>query len=224
LSDSEAEARDRKQAEGRQTQVERRRRSEGRIINAALEVIAERGVSRMTLAEVGERAGYSRGLPAHLFGTKGHLLRECVRRMYADHWMTRLPEAGPESGLKDLEAVVRRWFSDMQDRVPFTRAYYALIQEANCEGVNDHWPELCAEVREVVTGGQQRYADYIRAAQAKGEAAPGLDAEMEAVILHTTMRGMGLQRMIRADSVDLPRFQAAVLAKIEGMRVKPSAE
>jgi AcrR family transcriptional regulator len=218
LTDSSAAVRPRKPVEGRQTQAERRRRSEGRIINAALEVIAERGVTRMTLAEVGERAGYSRGLPAHLFGTKSNLLCECMRRMYADHWMTRLPEAGPDAGLKDLEAVAKRWFHELETRIAFTRAYYALIQEANCEGVNDHWPELCLVVREVVTGGQQRYADYIRAAMAKGEARADLDPDMEAAILHTTMRGVGLQWLIQPDSVDLPRFQKAILGKIQGLR------
>jgi AcrR family transcriptional regulator len=220
LTDSSAATSARRPVEGRQTQAERRRLSEGRIINAALEVIAERGVSRMTLAEVGERAGYSRGLPAHLFGTKSNLLCECMRRMDADHWMNRLPEVGPAAGLKDLEAAVKRWFHELETRVAFTRAYYALIQEANCEGVNDHWPELCAVVREVVTGGQARYADYIRAAQARGEARAGLDPDMEAAILHTTMRGVGLQWLIRPDSVDLKRFEAGVLGKIEAFRVK----
>jgi AcrR family transcriptional regulator len=220
LTDSSATASARKPVEGRQTQAERRRLSEGRIINAALQVIAERGVSRMTLAEVGERAGYSRGLPAHLFGTKSNLLCECMRRMDADHWMNRLPEAGPVSGLKDLEAVVTRWLHELETRIDFTRAYYALIQEANCEGVNDHWPDLCAVVREVVTGGQQRYADYIRAAMARGEARPDLDPEMEAVILHTALRGVGLQAMVRPGSVDLKRYHAAILAKIDGLRAK----
>jgi hypothetical protein len=43
---------------------------------------------------------------------------------------------------------------------------------------------------------------------------------MEAAILHTTMRGVGLQWLIRPDSVDLKRFEAGVLGKIEAFRVK----
>jgi AcrR family transcriptional regulator len=215
LTDTPALAQPRKPGEVRQTQAERRRRSEGRIINAALEVIAARGVSRMTLAEVGERAGYSRGLAAHLFGTKAHLLRECVRRMNADHWMTGLPPAGPDSGLAELRTSVRRWFREISGKKPFTRAYYALIQEANCESSDEYWPDLCAVVREMILGGQQRYADYIRAAVVRGEAAADLDPEMEALLLHAAIRGVGLQWLIRPESVDLARVRDAVLAKID---------
>jgi AcrR family transcriptional regulator len=217
LSETTALARPRKRVEARQTQAERRQRSEGRIINAALEVIAARGVARMTLAEVGERAGYSRGLPAHLFGSKAHLLRECVRRMNEDHWMTGLPPATPQSGLKELRASVRRWFHELETRKSFTRAYYALIQEANCDASDDYWPDLCAVVREMILGGQARYAEYIRAAIASGEAQPGIDPEMEALILHAAIRGVGLQWLIRPDTVDLGKVRDALLAKVDAL-------
>jgi AcrR family transcriptional regulator len=217
LTDTPALAQPRKPVAVRQTQAERRRRSEGRIINAALEVIAARGVSRMTLAEVGERAGYSRGLAAHLFGAKVHLLRECVRRMNDDHWMTGLPPAGPESGLAELRTSVRRWFRELEGKTSFSRAYYALIQEANCEASDDYWPELGVVVREMILGGQQRYADYLRAAVARGEAAAGLDPDMEALILHAAIRGVGLQWLIRPESIDLARVRDAMLAKIDGL-------
>ena len=202
----------------RQTQSERRARSEGRIINAALEVIAARGVARMTLAEVGERAGYSRSLPAHLFGTKGQLLCECVRRMNADHWMAGLPEPGPAAGLDDLATAVRRWIGELQSRPAFSRAHYALVQEANCEDADAHWPALSAMVRAMVLGGQRRYTNYIQAAIDRGEAAPGLDAEREALMIHTALRGVGLQWLIRPDSVDLAGFRDAVLAGIDRLR------
>src|SRR5690606_32978246 len=59
----------------RRTQAERREEAEQRILEAALEIVARRGSVRMTLAEVGEAAGYSRGLPAQRFGNKAGLLR-----------------------------------------------------------------------------------------------------------------------------------------------------
>ena len=51
------------------TQSDRRDTAEARILDAALRIVAERGTDGMTLAEVGEAAGYSRGLPAHYFGS-----------------------------------------------------------------------------------------------------------------------------------------------------------
>jgi len=59
----------------RRTQAARREEAERRLLEAALGVVARRGSVRMTLAEVGEAAGYSRGLPAHRFGSKAGLLR-----------------------------------------------------------------------------------------------------------------------------------------------------
>ena len=44
---------------------ERSELSTRRLLDAAGELIVEGGYEAMTLAAVGERAGYSRGLPAH---------------------------------------------------------------------------------------------------------------------------------------------------------------
>ena len=44
----------------RPTQAERREKAEHAILAAALEIIADRGIDELTLAEAGEKAGYSR--------------------------------------------------------------------------------------------------------------------------------------------------------------------
>ena len=54
----------------RRTQEERREEAERRILEAATRIIGKTGVETFTLADVGEAAGYSRGLPAHYFKTK----------------------------------------------------------------------------------------------------------------------------------------------------------
>src|SRR5258708_26820119 len=59
----------------RRTQAERREVAERQLLAAALRLIAEKGVSRTTLAEVGEGAGYSRALPAVYFTDKSGLVR-----------------------------------------------------------------------------------------------------------------------------------------------------
>ena len=51
----------------RSTQAERRSRSEEALLDAAAELIAERGVERASLAAIGARAGVSRGLAKHAF-------------------------------------------------------------------------------------------------------------------------------------------------------------
>jgi AcrR family transcriptional regulator len=54
--------------EPRLTQAERRARSERSLLDAAEQLFAEKGSHRTSLAEIGERAGYSRGLVGERFG------------------------------------------------------------------------------------------------------------------------------------------------------------
>ena len=46
----------------RRTQQQRRDQAETALLNAAAELAVEHGVRSLTLARVGERAGYSRGI------------------------------------------------------------------------------------------------------------------------------------------------------------------
>ena len=53
----------------RRSQAERREESRRRMLDAAFELLSERQGIGFTLSDVGERAGYSRGLPTQTFGT-----------------------------------------------------------------------------------------------------------------------------------------------------------
>ena len=64
----------------RRTQAERRNHSEEALLDAAAGVIAERGVEGASLASIGQRAGVSRGLPTHHFGSKDALVARLARR------------------------------------------------------------------------------------------------------------------------------------------------
>src|SRR5580704_7494596 len=59
----------------RRTQQQRRDQAETALLNAAAELVVEQGVHSLTLARVGERARYSRGLVTHYFGSKQALLQ-----------------------------------------------------------------------------------------------------------------------------------------------------
>ena len=50
----------------RRSQAQRRDEAERRLLSAAVRLVGERGLERITLAEVGEAAGYSRGLPGEI--------------------------------------------------------------------------------------------------------------------------------------------------------------
>lgn len=58
----------------RRTQAQRRADTERRLLDATMEIVAARGVRAVTLAAVGEAAGYSRGIVTHQFGSRQALL------------------------------------------------------------------------------------------------------------------------------------------------------
>lgn len=59
----------------RRTQEERRDEAEQRMLAAGIQLLAANGPEKLTLTEVGVTAGYSRGLPAHHFGSREQYLK-----------------------------------------------------------------------------------------------------------------------------------------------------
>ena len=58
----------------RLTQGERKEISDAAMLQAAIDLIIENGCSDLRLKDVGERAGYSRGLAGYRFGNKAGLM------------------------------------------------------------------------------------------------------------------------------------------------------
>lgn len=68
------------------TQAERTERSDHLMLEAAVELILERGTRGTRLKEVGIRAGYSRGLAGQRFGSIENLFVFVLRRV-GDEWL-----------------------------------------------------------------------------------------------------------------------------------------
>ena len=73
----------------RLTQVERKEISDAKMLEAAIDLIVERGTDQATLKDVGERAGFSRGLAGYRFGNKAGLF-DFVLRSVGDEWLGEL--------------------------------------------------------------------------------------------------------------------------------------
>jgi AcrR family transcriptional regulator len=67
----------------RRTQAERTAETRARLLDAALECIAERGYDGTTGAEIARRAGLSRGAQLNHFPTKGELMVVALEHLYA---------------------------------------------------------------------------------------------------------------------------------------------
>ena len=100
----------------RRTQAERRAETERRVLDATMAIIASDGVRAVTMAAVGEAAGYSRGIVNHQFGTRQALMAavaETVQSRFSpdpggrDRARARDGDGRRLPGLTDLQAAGR---------------------------------------------------------------------------------------------------------------------
>lgn len=67
----------------RRSQAERRATTRAALLEATLEVLADRGYSGLTTAEIAQRANVTRGAQAHHFTNKAEMVTEAVRHLTA---------------------------------------------------------------------------------------------------------------------------------------------
>ena len=121
---------DRDTITARRTQAERRDESERRLLRAAVELIADHGVSAATFEAVGQRAGYSRGLATQKFGSKQGMIEALIARLHeqqdealAQAGIDRAP--GFEALLGYVDHYLRQLGKDAE-----SRAYFMLLADA----------------------------------------------------------------------------------------------
>jgi AcrR family transcriptional regulator len=93
----------------RRTQAERTATMRGALADAAVEVLVERGWAAVTVIEVCNRAGVTRGAFHHHYASLPELLADALRRLYARFPAVQRPPATDLSSLIDSTwAIVRQ--------------------------------------------------------------------------------------------------------------------
>jgi AcrR family transcriptional regulator len=201
----------------RTTQEERRAEAERRLVAAAAELIGEVGPSRVTLAMVGERAGYSRGLATHHFGSKGALIQRVVD-VVTERFRVALSQGErPSSVLNEFLGLIRIYFDIVSDLPPLHRARLVLMADAVATGSPDVRPATVISDR----SWREEIVKAIERGIAAGEFAPSIDPPGLATAILGMLRGVAFQSMLD-DAVDL----VAVRTEIEQMiaaRLRPSS-
>lgn len=90
----------------RRTQEERRDEAEQRMLAAGMRLLAANGPDKLTLTDVGTTAGYSRGLPAHHFGSREQYLK-ALSSYVAIEFDRTLQGADRASGLRAVLEITR---------------------------------------------------------------------------------------------------------------------
>jgi AcrR family transcriptional regulator len=148
----------------RRRQAERVALSDRRLTDAAIALLNERGTAGTTLQAIGARAGYSRGLVTHRFGSKAGLFKHVLHDV-AQSWRERLDAAvdartGTEAICAAADAL-RRFMSDEPERL---RAMYMLWFLSI-----DPSAEYRANVAEALSIQRADVARWVREGQARGE-------------------------------------------------------
>lgn len=171
------------QPPARRTQQERREQTEKKVIAAATALIAEHGSRALTLAKVGEAAGYSRGIVSHHFGNRENLLRAVMR----DAQAFELPEPGESAGVW-LADMVRAYLENVTNQRPAARAFLQMWGEAIAAD-----PVLMPLYAEQDARFRRILADKVREGVRDGSVRADADADAMGVSLLGLLRGIALQ-------------------------------
>ena len=191
----------------RRTQIERRTEAEARLLAAAREIVARKGWVGMTLAEVGETAGYSRGLAAHYFGSKPKLLR-ALAAYINDNFMREL-DGGPErrDGLEALLGFVQTYLGRSDERWTNTRALLLLMAEAATD--DSETGENLALYNQSVIGFLEQ---HFHAGIVNGEIRSDIEPSSGATIIVGALRGVMMQKLLKNSSVNLDAVKRQLLS------------
>lgn len=199
----------------RRTQVDRRQESEARLLEAARQIVARKGWTGMTLAEVGEAAGVSRGLAAHYFGSKAGLqkaLATYIHERFMDQ-VSSLPELRP--GLASLRAFVATYLG--RHDWTNTRALLLLMTETFIEdsGAGDG---IDLYNHQVVGWLRDQFQRGIEA----GEIRPEVDTYVAGALLMGTLRGVMLHKLSKNATLDVQAVCREYLGMLDRMYAVPA--
>ena len=176
----------------RRSHAQRREEAERRLLDAALAIVAQRGSLRMTLAEVCQAAGYSRGLAAHRFGNKAGLVQALAGYIGEQFGQQRARGHQLQPGLDAILGNVRCYFGRRGSGWLSSRALLVMMSERVIEAQPELRPVVAAYNRSALAWFGQPIAIGI----ARGEIAPHNDPATTTVILLGAMRGVMLQWLV----------------------------
>ncbi|WP_406308305.1 TetR/AcrR family transcriptional regulator [Streptomyces griseoaurantiacus] len=181
------------------TQKQRREEAEAALLDAAAELVAEQGMRALTLARVGERAGYSRGLVTHYFGSKQALVERLARAAQSGFvpGLADLPP-GPDRLLRLIDGYLAQ---QTKHERPLNRAFLLLWMEAATS------PDLARLFADRTEAFRTDLREDLTAGIAEGTIRPGLPVEETTAAIVAQLRGIAIQLLVTPESLDLPALR-----------------
>lgn len=186
-------------------QQDRSHESARRLLDAAAEIVAERGYDGATIAEIGKRAGYSRGLVSTRFGSKENLMWALVQRA-TSAWFDQLASPPPggtglERILHLIDAIGNHAASDTQT----LRVLERLIFDAS-RTKHDLQARFVASQATM----EANFASLFLKGMRDHSIGHRVNAKDEAALLVASMRGISYQWFLYPERVDILKLHAVL--------------
>jgi AcrR family transcriptional regulator len=189
----------------RRTQQERSSQAEKALMDAAAELFARHGVDQTSLADVGQAAGYSRGLVNHHFGTKATLVERLARRAQTD-FVANFDEVDGDA-IDVLVTLTENYLSRLEHAGEAARAFFVMWGAAIPSE---------ATLRSVYASDDARFRFAVEAILRSGQdtktVAADVDPTAGAVALVGLLRGVSAQYLVDPDAFDLSAAKTACKA------------
>jgi AcrR family transcriptional regulator len=187
------------------TQAERSAASDKAMLDAAVELILERGTDKTTLQAIGEKAGYSRGLATYRFGSKAGLF-DAVCKSISRRWLEYLKKSvGDQTGIEAMCAALDAFLNFVTDAPRDARVLHILycgaaspLSEYRQTSVNIHQRQ------------QEDVVRWVRAGIANGTIRRDADPTTTAAQYIAYIGGMTYLWVIDPASIDFARANEAM--------------
>ncbi|MGI9247641.1 MAG: TetR/AcrR family transcriptional regulator [Woeseiaceae bacterium] len=179
------------------TQAERTALSDKAMLEAAMALVLEHGTDKTTLAMIGEKAGYSRGLATYRFGSKGGLY-DALCKSISRHWLEYLKQGvGDKVGVEAMCAALDTIYKFEQESPEEARALQILYSGAASPS---------SEYQETAVGIRRRQksdvAEWVRQGQAAGQVRAKIDADEVAAQYVAYISGMTYLWLMSPETFD----------------------
>ncbi|RLA31175.1 MAG: TetR/AcrR family transcriptional regulator [Gammaproteobacteria bacterium] len=179
------------------------------MLDAAIELILERGTDKTTLQAIGEKAGYSRGLATYRFGSKAGLFDELCKSI-SRRWLDYLAEdVGDKIGIDAMCAALDSFFQFVSDSPQDAR----VLQILYC-GAGSPQSEYRQTSVDIHQRQQDDVAEWVRAGQREGSVRQDADPKSVAAQYIAYVSGMTYLWLINPQSMDFRRANDDMRANI----------
>jgi AcrR family transcriptional regulator len=174
---------------GQRPRLSQRRRLE--ILEAAMDVIADRGLCETRVADVARRAGTSAALILYYFDSKDRLLTEALTHAEDRFYLETFHDlSGIEHVRERLVTLIDRSFPGPDDTTGDWKLWFELWTRA----IRD--PEAARKRAALDRRWRATIADVVREGQNDGEFSDEIDAEGFAVRLASLIDGLSIQAVL----------------------------